>query len=162
MKRLVSILAKTPHFYIVSKGLLHDQFELADNMWGEAHLPQTQILPLVDMAIIHGGNNSLLEAASFQIPVIIMPLFYDQFDNAQRVQEKGYGIRLEPYDFEDHVLVQAIESILNDSELKQKYVAMAERIKQSNSKVNACLQIEKLANQNVHWFVVVIHKWDYH
>ena len=107
MKRLVSILSKTPHLYIVSKGLLHDQFELADNMWGESHVPQTKILPLVDLAIIHGGNNSLLEAINFQVPVIVMPLFYDQYDNAQRVQEKGFGIRIEPYDFKDQDLVVA-------------------------------------------------------
>ncbi|KAH9394143.1 hypothetical protein TYRP_021277 [Tyrophagus putrescentiae] len=78
MKRLVGILAATPHFYIVSKGLLADRYQLADNMWGEAHLPQTNILPLVDLAIIHGGNNSMLEAMSSGVPCIIMPLFYDQ------------------------------------------------------------------------------------
>lgn len=78
MKRLVRILAATPHFYVVSKGLLADRYELADNMWGEAHLPQTNILPLVDLAIIHGGNNSMLEAMSNGVPCIVMPLFYDQ------------------------------------------------------------------------------------
>ena len=51
MNRLVSILAQTPYFYIVSRGLLADKYELAANMWGEAYLPQTSILPLVSYVI---------------------------------------------------------------------------------------------------------------
>lgn len=57
MKRLVSILAQTPHKYIVSKGLRADEYELpAENCIGEAFLPQTSILPLVDLVITHGGK----------------------------------------------------------------------------------------------------------
>ena len=35
----------TPHRFIVSKGPQHDEYELADNMWGEEYLPQPAILP---------------------------------------------------------------------------------------------------------------------
>lgn len=55
MQKLVATLAKTPHWYIVSKGPLADQYELPENMIGEAFVPQTRILPLVDAAIMHGG-----------------------------------------------------------------------------------------------------------
>lgn len=57
MKRIVAVLAKTPHKYIVSKGLRGDEYELpAANCWGENFLPQTKILPLVDLVITHGGK----------------------------------------------------------------------------------------------------------
>lgn len=49
MKRIVSVLGKTPHLYIVSKGLRGDEYELPENCWGENFLPQTAILPLVDL-----------------------------------------------------------------------------------------------------------------
>ena len=58
MKRIVSVLAKTNHKYIVSKGPRADEYELPENCWGEGFLPQTRILPLVDMVITHGGNVS--------------------------------------------------------------------------------------------------------
>ncbi|OTF78288.1 hypothetical protein BLA29_007421, partial [Euroglyphus maynei] len=44
MKKLVKILGKTSHKYIVSKGIHHDQYELPDNMWGGPFVPQTEIL----------------------------------------------------------------------------------------------------------------------
>lgn len=59
MKRLVSILSKSKHRFMVSKGLLHDQYELADNMWGQEYVPQLQVLPIVDLVITHGGNNTI-------------------------------------------------------------------------------------------------------
>ena len=39
MQRLVDVLSRAPHRFIVSKGPQHDEFELADNMWGEEFLP---------------------------------------------------------------------------------------------------------------------------
>jgi UDP:flavonoid glycosyltransferase YjiC (YdhE family) len=64
MKRLIEELAETPHRFIVSKGPRADEFELADNMWGEGRLPQTSIIPLVDAVITHGGNNTTPRAST--------------------------------------------------------------------------------------------------
>ena len=61
MKRIVNVLGKTKHKYIVSKGLRADEYELPDNCWGEAFLPQTKILSVVDLVITHGGNNTTTE-----------------------------------------------------------------------------------------------------
>ena len=39
MKRLVDVLSRAPHRFIVSKGPQASEFELADNMWGEEFCP---------------------------------------------------------------------------------------------------------------------------
>ena len=98
MRRLVDVLGRTRHRYIVSKGPLADQLELPANMWGEAQVPQTSVLPLVDVVISHGGNNTTTESIHFGKPMVVLPLFWDQYDNAQRVDELGFGIRLATYD----------------------------------------------------------------
>jgi UDP:flavonoid glycosyltransferase YjiC (YdhE family) len=49
--------------------------------------------------------------------MIVMPLFGDQYDNAQRIEVKGFGIRLNPYDFEENVLQESIKKLLNDEKL---------------------------------------------
>jgi len=119
MKRLVNILSKTKHKFIVSKGFLGETYELPDNMWGEKSVPQTKVLPLVDLVITHGGNNSVTETFSFGKPMIVLPLFADQYDNAQRIQEKGFGLRLEPYLCSEEELLTSIEKLLNDKSLKR-------------------------------------------
>ena len=144
MRKLIASLSKIKHKVIVSKGLLGDELELADNMWGENFLPQTKILPLVDLVLTHGGNNSITESFYFGKPMVVMPLFADQYDNAQRIQDKGYGIRLEPYNDGDAELHSAIESLLSNNKLTEDLKIMSHRIQNSNSKQIACERIEQL------------------
>src|SRR4029079_3126708 len=98
MERLVDSLAKTPHRYVVSKGPQHDAYELAPNMAGAEFLPQVSVLPQVDLVITHGGNNTVTEAIHHGKPMVLLPIFWDQHDNAQRVDETGFGVRLRTYD----------------------------------------------------------------
>ena len=104
MNRLVAALAETPHRYVVSKGPQHESIELAPNMTGAEFLPQPAILPQVDLVITHGGNNTVTESIHFGKPMVVLPLFWDQHDNAQRVEEVGFGVRLATYEFEDREL----------------------------------------------------------
>ncbi len=133
MKRLVSILSKSPHRFIVSKGPNHEQYELPDNMWGERTVPQIKVLPIVDLVITHGGNNTITETFYFGKPLIVMPLFCDQGDNGIRVQEKGFGIKLKPYTCTEQQLLDAIEKLVDDEELKQRMKKISERIQTENS-----------------------------
>ncbi len=56
MRRLISVLGKTPHKYIVSKGHLHEHLKLEQNMTGGRYLPQVELLGHVDLVITHGGK----------------------------------------------------------------------------------------------------------
>ena len=92
-----------------------DEIRLADNMVGDAIVPQTRIIPQVDLVITHGGNNTTTESVHFGKPMIVLPLFWDQYDNAQRVDELGYGVRLATYDFTDDELLGAVDRLLADT-----------------------------------------------
>jgi UDP:flavonoid glycosyltransferase YjiC (YdhE family) len=83
----------------------------------------------VDLFITHGGNNSTTESFHFGKPMIVMPLFMDQFDNAQRVAEKGYGVRLNPFHCEKDELLRAVDTLLADSELTERMKLIGERIR---------------------------------
>jgi len=146
MKRLVDALSRSRHRIVVSKGPQHDQFDLADNMWGEEFLPQPALLPLADVVITHAGNNTTTECFHFGKPMVALPLFWDQYDNAQRVDETGYGIRLPTYDFEDADLLGALDRLLADEELRGRTAAIAARVQASPGTVKAADLIERLAD----------------
>ncbi|CAG2174079.1 unnamed protein product [Oppiella nova] len=144
MKRFVTILSKCEHKFIVSKGVLGDSYELADNMWGQPSVPQTKVLPIVSLVITHGGNNSVTETFAYGKPMIVMPFFADQYDNAQRVQEKGFGIRLDPYECSEQELLDSMQSLLNDKEMNDRLAAASQRILGSHSIHRVCEHMESL------------------
>jgi MGT family glycosyltransferase len=145
MQRLVDLLATTEHRVIVSKGPLADQITLHDNQTGEGFLPQPAILPQVDLVITHGGNNTVTEAFHHGKPMIVLPLFWDQVDNAQRIDETGFGRRLATYDFRDEELTDAIDELLADGPLARRLIEMSTRIKASRGTVRAADLIERVA-----------------
>ncbi len=145
MERLVEALAPTPHRYVVSKGPQHDAYELAGNMAGEEFLPQASLLPQVDLVITHGGNNTTTECMHFGKPMVVLPIFWDQHDNAQRVDETGFGIRLPTYSFRDRDLAGAIERLLADEELAARLAAAARRLQGAPGNVRAADLIERVA-----------------
>ena len=147
MRRLVDILSKTRHRYVVSKGPRAEELELADNMWGDVRVPQTSILPEVDLVITHGGNNTVTESLHFGKPMIVLPLFWDQYDNAQRIDELGFGVRLATYDFVDEELTTAVDGLLEDEVLRASLDALGDRIRDADGTGRAADLIEAVGRR---------------
>jgi MGT family glycosyltransferase len=145
MRRLIEMLSTTPHRYVVSMGPCHDELVLADNMVGAEFLPQTSILPLVDLVITHGGNNTTTEAVHFGKPMIVLPLFWDQYDNAQRVDECGLGVRLDTYSCSKDELHSAIDRLVNDDTLRSRLTMISTQIQARDGVTRAADLIEAVA-----------------
>jgi MGT family glycosyltransferase len=145
MKELVAALAETPQRYVVSKGPQHSEYELEDNMVGEEFLPQVSVLPQVDLVITHGGNNTTTESLHFGKPMILLPIFWDQHDNAQRMHETGFGIRLPTYSFDRRDLWESIDRLLADSDLRDRLATVSERLQASPGNELAAELIERVA-----------------
>ena len=129
MRRLVDVLGTTRHRFIVSKGPQADRITLADNMVGEQMLPQTKVIPQVDLVISHGGNNTVTETLHFGKPLIVLPLFWDQYENAQRIDELGFGVRLDTYRFTDGELTAAVDRLLADTALRERLAELGTAIR---------------------------------
>jgi len=145
MQRLVDLLGRTEHRVIVSMGPLADQITLHANMTGQGFLPQPAILPLVDLVITHGGNYTVVECFHHGKPMVVLPLFWDQVDNAQRVDETGFGRRLATYDFADDELAGAVDGLLADPALRTRMASIAARMQSAAGTVRAADLIERLA-----------------
>jgi MGT family glycosyltransferase len=144
MQHVIDVLGKSEHRVIVSMGPLHEQLTLGERMYGEHFLPQTAIVPQCDVMITHGGNNTVGEAFTFGVPTIVMPLFWDQYDNAQRIDELGLGVRLASYAFTDEELAGAIERLAGDAALRERLDAIAGKLQASPGAIKAVDLIEQL------------------
>src|SRR4051794_6167494 len=129
MQRLIDVLGTSRHRVIVSMGPRAEELRLAANMTGAATVPQTKVIPQADLVITHRGNNTTPEAVHFGKPMIVLPLFWDQYDNAQRVDELGYGVRLATYSFTDAELLDAVDRLLADTALRERMAAIGTDIR---------------------------------
>ncbi len=144
MQKLIDALAQTDYFVIVSMGPQHEELRLAPNMTGEEFLAQPVILPEVDVVITHGGNNTITESLHFGKPMVVLPLFWDQHDNAQRMDELGLGRRLDTYEHEPAELIEAIETLLADPLLPGRLSGISARLQADPGTVKAASLIEAL------------------
>ena len=148
MRTLIKTLAGTPYRFVVSKGPQHDQLELAPNMTGAEFLPQVSILPHVDLVITHGGNNTVTESLRFGRPMVLLPVFWDQYDNAQRMHETGFGVRLDTYAHQPEELTGAIERLLADAPLHARLNALSSKLAAAPGTVKAADLIERAARDH--------------
>jgi UDP:flavonoid glycosyltransferase YjiC (YdhE family) len=81
----------------------------------------------------------------FGKPMVVLPIFWDQHDNAQRVDETGFGIRLPTHGFEDGALGAALDRVLGDEALRSRCAAAGERLRERPGTVLAADLIETVA-----------------
>jgi MGT family glycosyltransferase len=144
MQRLVDALADSPHRFIVSMGPQADRIVLADNMVGAATVPQTKVIPQVDVVITHGGNNTTTESLHFGKPMVLLPLFWDQYDNAQRMHELGFGIRLATYEVAPRELNSAVETLVRDTARRARLDEMGAAIRERDGLARGADIIERV------------------
>ena len=88
--------------------------------------------------------------------MIILSLFWDQHDNAQRVHETGYGIHLDTDTFTDQQMYESIEYLLNNQKLQQDSISIGESIRVRNDlkleaeKIEQCALLTRSHNLNKH------------
>lgn len=64
--------------------------------------------------IYHGGMNGIYEAIYHGVPMVLLPLFADQFFTSSRVQDKGMGIMLDVSRVTEESFQAAIDTVLHD------------------------------------------------
>ena len=144
MKRMVAMLAQLPYRFIVSKGPAGQELDpLPANCDGANFVPQRSVLGVVQLAIHHGGNNTLSECFHFGVPSLIMPLLGDQPDNAERLRDTGLGRTLNPYKVTLDELRSTIADLLADTDLRKRMQQIGKRIRADNGLDWLCDELVK-------------------
>ncbi|XP_037051007.1 uncharacterized UDP-glucosyltransferase YdhE-like [Bradysia coprophila] len=147
MKFVTEALSKSDHKFVVATGANHDKYTLPDNMWGQSFLPQAALYPMVDCVIAHGGNNSLYESFYYGKPLLLIPIFADQLDNAQRLVDTKLGYRFARGSSADD-FVKLVDQLANDNQLSVRMKEIGERIRSCDEKRIIAEKIEEIGQQN--------------
>lgn len=85
---------------------------LPDSWLVRSFLPQVTLLGHAALAVSHGGNNSVTEAMTAGVPVLVLPFSTDQFAGAAALEASGLGISLDPNSADADALRQAAVTLL--------------------------------------------------
>jgi len=80
---------------LLTVGSRFDRDELGPvprNVHVEAWVDQADVLATADVVACHGGSGTVLGALGAGVPLVVVPLFADQFENARRVAATGAGL----------------------------------------------------------------------
>ncbi|KAE9547141.1 hypothetical protein FO519_009646, partial [Halicephalobus sp. NKZ332] len=95
----------------------HELFKNSTNIYPMKWIQQIELLSdaRVKVFISHCGLNSLLEASYSGVPVLSIPLFYDQNYNGQVLERRGTAIRLNKHELTVEILRDSIRQLLENS-----------------------------------------------
>ncbi|XP_074885366.1 UDP-glucuronosyltransferase 1A1-like isoform X3 [Buteo buteo] len=84
-------------------------------------LPQNDLLahPKTRAFITHGGSHGVYEGICNAVPMVLMPLFGDQMDNAKRVESRGAGLTLNILEMTSKDISTALKAVINDKKYKE-------------------------------------------
>jgi len=73
--------------------------QLPEGVIHAAYAPFSRLLPRCAATVHHGGIGSTAQGLAAGVPQLLMPMAYDQIDNAARIKKLGVGDELIPRDF---------------------------------------------------------------
>ncbi|CAN9501851.1 unnamed protein product [Ophioblennius macclurei] len=78
-------------------------------------MPQKDLLghPQIKLFVAHGGTNGVQEAIYHGVPVLGIPLFFDQYDNLLRLRDRGAAKIIELADLNAESFRQGIQEVLH-------------------------------------------------
>jgi UDP:flavonoid glycosyltransferase YjiC (YdhE family) len=113
------------------------------NVHVEHWVPQAQILGHARGVVCHGGSGTTLGALAAGVPLVVVPLFADQPDNARRVEALGAGVAVHPPD--PVAIREALRRVLSGESYRGAARALAAEMR-SLPPVDAALELLERAS----------------
>lgn len=112
-------------------------------------LPHDWIFSRVVCAIQHGGMGSIARAIRRSCPLLVEPFGNDQFYNANRVQELGVGVGMDPFHLDPQEIAARLTDYVLHPSTRAQVDAVGAKLRAENGEENACRIIEKFIARQV-------------
>ena len=114
---------------------------LPDSMFWQDYVPLGSLLPHVALLVHHGGIGTTAETLRAGVPQLVVPLAYDQFDNAARVRSLGAGESLSLGAVRRGGLTKTLRRLLASSALRDRCRELADRFREPDDEEALCRAI---------------------
>ena len=105
-------------------------------------VPQAAVLARADVAIVHGGFNTVLDALASRTRLVVVPLAFEQPAIAARIERAGVGARLSPHWAGRARIARAIQRVMDDDAIDARLDAVASDIEAAGGAERAADLIE--------------------
>ena len=113
------------HVVVVSNPDLFEEWP--KNFTVQKQVPQVELLPHLAAVVCHAGHNTVCESLMHGLPLVVIPIAYDQSHVAGRVVRVGAGERLNFNRFKAKHLLETVNGVLKNPSYKEAAI----QIKQS-------------------------------
>lgn len=108
-------------------------------------VPMLELLPKVSAVVSHGGLNTVCEALSFGVPLIVTPIKGDQAINASQVADAGAGLRISFDRASAAELRSALLTVLDDPAYRKSAQQVGESLAAAGGATAAAVHLEQLS-----------------
>jgi UDP:flavonoid glycosyltransferase YjiC (YdhE family) len=111
--------------------------KIPPNVLVTGFLPAHKVNPMADISVIHGGQNTVMQACLAGTPIVGVGMHPEQQANLDACVRKGFAIRLNKYKVTVPAVLTAIDQLLNDKRAKQEVVKFQKQLEKWDGPKNA-------------------------
>lgn len=115
---------------------------LPDGVKHVDYVPLARLLPRAAALVHHGGIGTAAQGLAAGIPQIVMPMAFDQHDNARRLERLGVGSTIRPSAFRGPRVAAAIDELAGSTEVGARCQARARQLTTDDPITRTCELIE--------------------
>lgn len=104
-----------------------DEFNCPSNVFIVPEAPQVEVLKRAALMVSHGGVTGVKESVFMGVPMLLIPVSYDEYGNAARVVYHGLGERLKLKEVSAPELGRLVDKVLKDSSYSVRAKLMSEK-----------------------------------
>jgi UDP:flavonoid glycosyltransferase YjiC (YdhE family) len=119
--------------------------DLPPDVMATDFVPLERLLPHVAAIVHHGGIGTTVQALAAGVPQLVVPMSFDQPDNAHRVACLGVGLSLRPREYAAESVAGVLRHLTTDERVRTRCLECAARCDGSAALGIACDAIETLA-----------------
>ena len=152
IKGIIEEFKGKPYYIIapVESHIKDMDVKIPPNVIVTGFLPAHMVNPIANISVIHGGQNTVMQACLSGTPIVGMGMHPEQEANLEACVRKGFAIRLNKWKVKASNILDAIDELLHDSSAKQEALKFQRQLQEWNGPANAAKFLSETFDIRLH------------